>query len=212
MSDPGSPASQALRTLAGDRVDWRFKGLPPDAEGRTVGDLAAERRSLFTGGFTLPVLTLSEEAVEHNLALLEDWARRHGLEFAPHGKTSMAPQLFARQLDRGAWGITAAVPAQVRVCRAFGVERVFLANEVVDAAALAWISRELDADPGFTLVVYTDSVLGVRLMDEALRAAGARRPLDVVVELAATAGGPASATRPPPTGSPTPSPARARCA
>lgn len=188
MSDPGSPASQALRTLAGDRVDWRFKGLPPDAEGRTVGDLAAERRSLFTGGFTLPVLTLSEEAVEHNLALLEDWARRHGLEFAPHGKTSMAPQLFARQLDRGAWGITAAVPAQVRVCRAFGVERVFLANEVVDAAALAWISRELDADPGFTLVVYTDSVLGVRLMDEALRAAGARRPLDVVVELGCDGG------------------------
>lgn len=166
-----------------DRVDWRFKGLPPDAEGRTVAELAAEKRSLFTGGFTTPVMTLSEESVEHNLALLEDWSARHDLTFAPHGKTTMAPQLFARQLAHGAWGITAAVPSQVRVYRAFGVQRIFLANEIVDPAALAWLSAELDVDPGFTFVTYVDSVRGVGLMDAALRAAGARRPLDVVVEL-----------------------------
>jgi D-serine deaminase-like pyridoxal phosphate-dependent protein len=180
MAEPGAGALQAL---AADRVDWRFKGLPPDAEGRTVGELAAEKRSLFTGGFTTPLLTLSEESVEHNLALLEDWSARHGLAFAPHGKTSMAPQLFSRQLARGAWGITAAVPSQVRVYRAFGVPRIFLANELVDPAALAWVAAELDADPGFTFITYADSVRGVALMDEALRAAGARRRLDVVVEL-----------------------------
>ncbi|MFJ7999899.1 alanine racemase [Streptomyces sp. NPDC096310] len=169
-------------------VDHRFKGLPPDAEGLTVGALAAERRSLFTGGFTTPVLALSAEAVEHNLALLETYAERHGLAFAPHGKTSMAPQLFARQLDRGAWGITAAVPHQVRVYRAFGIPRIFLANELVDAAALRWLAAELGRDPGFRFVCYVDSVRGVELMDEALRAAGAGRPVDVVVELGAGEG------------------------
>ncbi|MFE2943463.1 alanine racemase [Streptomyces sp. NPDC059255] len=169
-------------------VDHRFKGLPPDAEGLTVGALAAERRSLFTGGFTTPVLALSAESVEHNLALLETYAERHGLAFAPHGKTSMAPQLFARQLDRGAWGITAAVPHQARVYRAFGIRRIFLANELVDAAALRWLAAELDRDPGFRFVCYVDSVRGVELMDEALRAAGTRRPVEVVVELGAGEG------------------------
>ncbi|WP_240138786.1 alanine racemase [Streptomyces sp. MUM 178J] len=183
---PGD-ALAALAALADEPADSRFKSLPPDAEaaGLTVGQLAAERRSLFTGGFTTPVLALSAESVEHNLALLESYSERHGLAFAPHGKTSMAPQLFARQLQYGAWGITAAVPHQVRVYRAYGVQRIFLANEVVDPVALRWIARELDADPDFRLICYVDSVRGVELMDEALRGRAGGRALDVVVELGA---------------------------
>ncbi|MGW3950664.1 amino acid deaminase [Streptomyces sp. NPDC004752] len=177
---------EALARLAEERVDHRFKGLPPDATGLTVGELAAQRRNLFTDGFATPVLTLSAERLEHNLKLMETYAARHGLAFAPHGKTSMAPQLFHRQLAHGAWGITLAVPHQVRVARAFGVERVFLANELVDAAALRWIAAELAADPSFRFVCYVDSVRGVALMDAALR--GAARPVDVVVELAAGEG------------------------
>uniref|UniRef100_A0AAU2V4S9 Amino acid deaminase n=1 Tax=Streptomyces sp. NBC_00003 TaxID=2903608 RepID=A0AAU2V4S9_9ACTN len=175
-----------LAALGAERVDHRFRGLPPDAEGLTVAELAAQRRDLFTGGFTTPVLTLSAESVEHNLALLETYAERHGLAFAPHGKTSMAPQLFARQVERGAWGITLAMPHQVRVARAFGTERIFLANELVDAAALRWVAGELSRDPSFRFICYVDSVRGVELMDEALR--GSARPVDVVVELAAGEG------------------------
>ncbi|NUV63887.1 amino acid deaminase [Streptomyces sp. CAI-85] len=176
-------STEALARLAEERVDHRFKGLPPDADGLTVGELTAQRRNLFTGGFATPVLALSAERLEHNLRLMETYADRHGLAFAPHGKTSMAPQLFQRQIDRGAWGITLAVPHQVRVARAFGVARVFLANELVDPAALRWIAAEQDRDPEFRLVCYVDSVRGVELMDAVLR--GAVRPLDVVVELAA---------------------------
>ncbi|AQS67815.1 amino acid deaminase [Streptomyces pactum] len=178
----------ALARLAEERVDHRFKGLPPDADGLTVGELAGQRRNLFTGGFTTPVLALSAERLEHNLALMKTYAARHGLAFAPHGKTSMAPQLFHRQLERGAWGITLAVPHQVRVARAFGIPRIFLANELTDAAALRWIASELDADPDFRFVCYADSVRGVRLMDAALTDAGAVRPVDVVVELGAGEG------------------------
>ncbi|WP_329271573.1 amino acid deaminase [Streptomyces sp. NBC_01451] len=179
----------ALAGLATELVDARFKGLPPDADGLTVGELAAQRRNLFTGGFTTPVLALSAERLAHNLELMETYAARHGLAFAPHGKTSMAPQLFHRQIGHGAWGITLAVPHQVRVARAFGIQRVFLANELVDPAALRWIAAELAADPGFRFVCYVDSVRGVELMDAALPAAGAgTRPLDVVVELGAGEG------------------------
>ncbi|MET8663256.1 amino acid deaminase [Streptomyces tendae] len=186
-SGPGT-GRDALARLAEEHVDHRFKGLPPDAYGLTVAELAGQRRNLFTGGFTTPVLALSAERLEHNLKLMETYSARHGLAFAPHGKTSMAPQLFHRQIEHGAWGITLAVPHQVRVARAFGIQRVFLANELVDAAALRWICSELDADPDFRFVCYVDSVCGVELMDAALTDAGASRPLDVVVELAAGAG------------------------
>ncbi|MFE5918537.1 amino acid deaminase [Streptomyces sp. NPDC056468] len=178
-------STEALARLAEERVDHRFKGLPPDADGLTVAELAAQRRNLFTDGFATPVLALSAERLEHNLDLMETYATRHGLAFAPHGKTSMAPQLFQRQIEHGAWGITLAVPHQVRVARAYGTERIFLANELVDAAALRWIAGELTADPDFRLICYVDSVRGVEQMDAALRDAGTTRPLDVVVELAA---------------------------
>ncbi|WBB63470.1 alanine racemase [Streptomyces sp. WMMC500] len=180
-----------LAKLAEERIDHRFKGLPPDAAGLTAGELAAERRSLFTGGFSTPVLALSAPALAHNLDALARFTAAHGLAFAPHGKTTMAPQLFARQLDRGAWGITVAVPHQARVARAFGVRRIFLANELVDAAALRWLAAELAADPDFRLVCYVDSVRGVELMDAALRTAGATRPVEVTVELG---GGPDART------------------
>ncbi|MGW4045901.1 amino acid deaminase [Streptomyces sp. NPDC004721] len=179
-------STEALARLAEERVDHRFKGLPPDADGLTVGELTAQRRNLFTGGFTTPVLALSAERLEHNLKLMETYAARHGLAFAPHGKTSMAPQLFHRQLEHGAWGITLAVPHQVRVARAFGISRVFLANELVDPAALRWVAAELAADPSFRFICYVDSVRGVELMDAALE--GAARPVDVVVELGAGEG------------------------
>ncbi|WP_153813301.1 alanine racemase [Streptomyces sp. SUK 48] len=177
--------TEALDRLAEERVDHRFKGLPPGARGLTVRELAAQRCNLFDadGGFTTPLLVLSAERLAHNLALMETYTARHGLAFAPHGKTSMAPQLFRRQIEHGAWGITLAVPHQVRVAREFGVQRIFLANELVDAAALRWLAGELAADPGFRFVCYVDSVRGVELMDAAL--AGAARPVDVVVELGA---------------------------
>ncbi len=178
----------ALDKLAEEIVDHRFKGLPPDATGGTVGELAAQRRDLYTGGFITPVLTLSAEAVDHNLRSLDRFAARHGLALAPHGKTSMAPQLFHRQLECGAWGITLAVPHQARVARAFGARRIFLANEVVDAAALAWLATEQDADEDFRCVCYVDSTRGVELMDAALRVAGAVRPVEVVVELGVLGG------------------------
>ncbi|MEU0781884.1 amino acid deaminase [Streptomyces sp. NPDC006173] len=179
-------AAAPLAALAADRVDHRFKSLPPDAYGLTVGELAARRRNLFTDGFTTPVLALSAERLAHNLELMETYATRHGLAFAPHGKTSMAPQLFRKQIEHGAWGITLAVPHQVRVARAFGIDRIFLANELVDAAALRWIAGELAGDPDFRFVCYVDSVRGVELMDAALD--GSARPVDVVVELAAGEG------------------------
>jgi D-serine deaminase-like pyridoxal phosphate-dependent protein len=129
------------------------------------------------------VLVVRESALAHNIAAMARYCEAAGVRLAPHGKTTMAPQLFARQLAAGAWGITAATIDQVRVCRAFGVPRVLLANELTDAAGTAWLAAELAADPGFECYVYADSVAGARLLDAALAGSRLARPLPVLVEL-----------------------------
>ena len=45
---------------------------------------------------------------------MQGQARRWGIDLAPHGKTTMSPQLFRRQLDAGAWGLTFATVTQLR--------------------------------------------------------------------------------------------------
>ncbi|MBQ0923788.1 amino acid deaminase [Saccharopolyspora endophytica] len=189
---PAVPAAgintEAIRALRDETIDWRFKGMPPTASGKTAGEFLAERPTLWEAGFTGPLLTLDDAAMEHNLRTMAAWCNEHGLRIAPHGKTTMAPRLFERQLEHGAWGITAATIGQLRVYRAFGVQRILLANELVDPQGLAWLSAELDADPDFSFCCYADSLRGVEQMASALAAHGGTRPVDVLVEFGVSGG------------------------
>ncbi|MBE2999968.1 alanine racemase [Nocardiopsis sp. HNM0947] len=128
----------------------------------------------------LPAVTLHRDALHHNLDRFARWCAERGLDLAPHAKTTMAPQLWAAQLERGAWGLTAATVAQARIMHRSGVSRVIIANEVTETAQLAWIAETL-ADPGFETMCLVDSAAGLELMEHALR--GAPRRLPVLVEL-----------------------------
>lgn len=149
----------------------------------TAADLAGRRPSLFGGGFTTPVMVLRNTALSQNIQGLAAFCASAGVDLAPHGKTTMAPQLFARQLAAGAWGITAATAGHMQIYRSFGVPRILLANELTDPAAIAWLAGEMAADPDFDCYVYVDSTAGIHLLDETLQASGATRPLPVLVEL-----------------------------
>ncbi|MFI8084833.1 alanine racemase [Kitasatospora sp. NPDC086009] len=178
----------AVAALADEVLDWRFKALPPAAWGSTVRDYLATGPTL--AGFGTPLLTLDAAALDHNVRTMADWCAKAGVALAPHGKTTMAPALWQAQLDAGSHGITLANLPQVRVARAFGVRRILLANTLLDPAGLGWLAGELAADPSFAFVSWVDSTESVRLMDEALRAAGAERPVEVLIEL----GGPGGRT------------------
>jgi D-serine deaminase-like pyridoxal phosphate-dependent protein len=160
------------------------------AAGRTVTSASlAERRPYLLGpDFMLPLLVLREAALRQNIEAMAGYCASAGVGLAPHGKTTMAPQLIVRQLAAGAWGMTAATIAQVQVYRAFGVPRVLIANELADRGAIEWLAAELAADPGFECYAYVDSAAGVRILDESLRAGGARRQLPVLVELGQAGG------------------------
>lgn len=173
----------SLAALADEPVDWRFKGLPVEWSGLTPRQICENAPEMFDAGPLGPVCVLRAGALLHNVTTMADWCARHSVELAPHGKTHMAPQLLAKQLEAGACAVTAATIGQVRTYRAFRVRDVVLANELVDAAGLTWLSAELDSDDDFHLICWADSVLGVRLMTDALNRAGARRQIDVCVEV-----------------------------
>ena len=184
----------AVAALAEEHLDWRFKALPPQAWGRTAQAYVASAPHLSDLG--TPLLTLDAGALDHNLRAMAAWCREAGVALAPHGKTTMAPALWQAQLDAGAVGITLANLPQLHVARAFGVQRLLLANALVDPAGLAWIAAELAADPDFAFVCWADSVETVAQMDAALHAAGVStgpdpetdRPVEVLVELGAAGG------------------------
>jgi D-serine deaminase-like pyridoxal phosphate-dependent protein len=177
----------ALAGLLAEPVDWRCKGRPAVRRMLTVGELGAGRWNVVAGDVLLPAMVLKQSALDHNIALVARYCEEHGVSLAPHGKTTMAPQLFARQLDAGAWGLTAATVAQVGVYRRFGVGRIVLANELVEPAAVRWIADEHAADPDFDFYCLVDSPAAVETMAEALRDGGTR-PLQVLVEVGVPGG------------------------
>lgn len=164
-----------------ETLDWRTKGLWLP-EPTTMSAFAARRHSLFAGPFAWPVLVARRAALDHNVATIAGYSRRHGLELAPHGKTTMAPSLFAAQLAAGAWGITLATANQVLAARAFGMPRILLANELLDPTALRWLAGELERDPGFEFLCYVDSTAGVEALAAALDDVGGARTCRVLVE------------------------------
>lgn len=185
---PAPISAAALTALAAEPLDWRFKGLPASWWGRTPADVCAAAPEVFADGAVGPLCVLDADALTHNLTTMAAWCRERAVELAPHGKTHMAPRLLARQFDAGATAVTLATISQVRTFRAFGVGAVVLANEVVDEAGLRWLAGELDADPGFDVVCWVDSVAGVDRMTAALTAAAATRRLDVCVEVGLAGG------------------------
>jgi D-serine deaminase-like pyridoxal phosphate-dependent protein len=166
--------SEAVGELRDEPITPREKGLGLLSWSSPVSaaSLAQTRPSLFGGGFAWPVMVLRESALANNINSMASFCAAAGVKLAPHGKTTMAPQLIARQLRAGAWAVTAANVSQVQLFRSFGVTRILIANEVTDRAALGWLAAELAADPEFECYSFVDSVAGVALLDDALRAGG----------------------------------------
>jgi D-serine deaminase-like pyridoxal phosphate-dependent protein len=174
---------RALRERPVEPTDKGFGLLASGMDGPAPEGLAGTAPALHAAGFSYPVLTLRESALAGNLAAMAAYCAGAGVELAPHGKTAMSPELAARQLASGAWGITVATIGQLRAYRVFGFPRLLLANELVDEIGIAWLAGELAADPGFSAYCYVDSTDGVAILDRVLAACPAGRRLPVLVEI-----------------------------
>ena len=167
--------------LAGE-VDATWKGMPARFGPMPLAEVGKQGLNVLAEDLPLPLLVLKESALAHNLRVMGDFCSHHGVQLAPHGKTTMAPQLFQRQLDAGCWGITAGSVQQLQVMRRVGVPRVILANQAVGQANLAALASWVD-DPGIEIYVFVDSAAEARDLARAVAACGATSALNVLAEV-----------------------------
>jgi D-serine deaminase-like pyridoxal phosphate-dependent protein len=193
LSRPKAPHIDLGRLLDA-RVDWRYKSFPA-GPAIALREVARQGWSVLGGEFMLPVMVLKDSALRHNNAEMAAYCDRRGISLAPHAKTTMSPQLLKMQFEAGAWGATAASMNQVRVWREFGVDRIVLANELVEPASIRWIANELRRDPDLTFYCLVDSIAGAQLLESTLAGLDSDRPLNVLVELGIAGGRSGSRTR-----------------
>jgi len=171
----------SLGEIEEQRLDVLTKGLPPGAALR-LGEVGRQGWSLLEGDMPLPLAVIRESVLKANSAWMKAFTAANGLLIAPHGKTTMAPQLFDLQIADGAWAITVATMQQLAVARHFGVKRVILANQPVGRQEIGYCFAAL-RDPGFALYCLADTLPGVALLAEAAQAHGGANPLRILVEI-----------------------------
>jgi D-serine dehydratase len=177
-----------LTTLLGHTLSSASKGVPDALDGVTVSDVPKRGLNLLKQAFPAPVAVLRQSAIRANIDLMRRYTQSARVELAPHGKTTMAPQLFDMQLAAGAWGMTCATAAHLRLYRRFGVPRIVMANQLLDADSVQFVARQLAEDPGFEFYGIVDSVAGAQRYFDVLSKMPPGRPLNLLLEVGAMGG------------------------
>jgi len=160
-----------------------FKGFPLGHPALRRSAIAQIGWNVLAGDLPLPIAVLKRDAVAHNVDWLQQQVRHWGIDLAPHGKTTMSPQLFQRQLDAGAWGITFATVTQLAVGVAAGVRRSLIANQVLGDADLAAIRQLLQAHAGLRIAFLVDSTAQLDLIEQWSGRHVGGAPFEVLLEL-----------------------------
>jgi D-serine dehydratase len=164
-------------------LDHRLKGYPIVADATTADRIAERQWHVLDDAMPYPLATLRTSALMHNLAWMQDWARRKGVQLAPHGKTTMSPELFRLQLQAGAWGMTVATVHQLQQALGAGARRCIIANQVLADADLdgldALLARHGDARVWFLV----DSLVQLAMVEDWKRRRASGRRFDVLLEL-----------------------------
>jgi len=146
-------------------------------------DASRSRTNILADGLHFPLLVLKETALAYNLAAMAEWCAANNFLIAPHGKTTMTPRIFERQVEAGAWAITVATVSQAAICVEAGIQRILIANQVVGRANLRSLTAMMKADPALDVLCLVDSSDGIEFLASEWLAAGANRSLGVLVEM-----------------------------
>ncbi|MGO2168412.1 amino acid deaminase [Pseudoalteromonas sp.] len=89
---------------------------------------------------SLPCACIYQTRLDNNIAWMAKFAQQSHVEFSPHGKTTMAPGIFKKQLSAGAFAITVATVHQAVVAAEAGAKRIIMANQLVGLANLQYLA------------------------------------------------------------------------
>lgn len=164
-------------------LDHSYKSFPLSAAPCLASELPAKGWNLLANDLPFPLAVIRRSALEHNLAWMQAYAQRKGVALAPHGKTSMSPELFRRQLAAGAWGLTFATVYQVAVGVEAGARRIIIANQVVCDADLDGLSMLLARQTDLRVWFLVDSLAQLALIEDWASRRSATLPFDVLLEM-----------------------------
>jgi len=173
-----------MNDLLDPLLDNRHKGYPHDAPPLRRSQIGQQGWSVPAGDLPLPLAVIKRSALQHNLGWMQRFCDERGIGLAPHGKTTMSPQLFRAQLDAGAWGLTLATVHQLRIAVEAGARRVLIANQVITAADLRAIDALKARHDGLRVLFLLDSPAQLA----AIESAGAGTPFEVLLEIGVPGG------------------------
>ncbi len=147
-------------------LNHRCKGYPLHAAPCRPADLGQRGWNVLAGDLPLPIAVIRESALAHNLAWMQAYAERKGVALAPHGKTTLSPELFAEQLQAGAWGLTFATVYQLSVGVEAGARRAIIANQVLGDADLDGLHALLQRHADLRVWFLIDSLAQLRCIED----------------------------------------------
>ncbi|TQI78536.1 D-serine dehydratase [Serratia fonticola] len=134
----------------------------------------------------LPAVAVKRSSLESNIAWMQRYADTRGVSLAPHGKTTMTPWIFQRQLAQGAWAIGVGSAWQAKVAMEAGLPRVLMANQLVGKANMQLISELKEQHPAATFYCCVDSLSNALALDAFFSGRG--QTLDILLELGVPGG------------------------
>jgi len=146
-------------------------------------DIGQQGWNVLRGDLPYPLAIVRRTAMRHNSAWMRAFTQATGVAIAPHGKTTMCPQIFARQLEDGAWGMTVANVHQLGICAALGVRRVVIANQVVARGDVARLVELMRAHADLWVCFLVDSMAQLARVVDAARRSEPARPLAALLEI-----------------------------
>src|SRR6056300_350684 len=139
-------------------LDRRTKGIPGSVAPFPLKELKNKKWNILSEDMPMPLMVLKQKNYIHNLKTFSKYLKNHNLEIAPHGKTTMAPQIYADQIKYGAWGITAGAINQIQVMFDFGINKVLLANQLLGKSHLETIASYINQNTNFSFYCFVDSI------------------------------------------------------
>lgn len=156
-----------MNTFLDPLIDPLFKGYPAHAPALRRSQIGEQGWHVLADQLPLPLAVVHRDALTHNLSWMQRLVNEAGIALAPHGKTTMSPQVFKAQLAAGAWGITFANVQQLTIGVASGVRRAVIANQLVQKAELAALAALQRQAPDLRVAFLVDSIEQLARIEQA---------------------------------------------
>ena len=165
------------------QINASFKGFPGHHAPVDLAHMGDQNWHILKGHLPLPLAVIKASAIAHNLKWMQDFCSSRKLDIAPHGKTTMSPELYKMQIDAGAWGISFATVFQAGLGIRNQVKRIIIANQVFQASDLEALSHLLETHSDVSVFFLVDSLAQLKQIESWRASSSSQQAFSVLIEL-----------------------------